>query len=131
MAKGKINREDLVQTFAKKRLEDKLSNFQMVEILMNEFGYQKSYAYGIVKDARAKIAEVYSDYTFKLLEQTIGDLEAQKRDAKKNGDNKLVLEITKEINKISGLYIDRVQIGGELSFNVKFPGMDNDDDQLI
>ncbi len=116
--KGKINREDLIQVLADRRLKDKMSNYEMINFIMTNYGYKQSYAYEIAREARLRIAEIYKNWGEKILEQTIGDLEEQKRDAKKSGNQKLVLEITKEINKIAGLYIERVDVTGSIDHKV-------------
>jgi hypothetical protein len=116
--KGKINREDLIQILVKRRLEDKMSNYQMIDFIMTNYGYKQAYAYEIAREARLKIADMYKDWSEKLLEQTIGELEAQRREAKKANDRKLVLEITKEINKITGLYVERVEHSGSVEHKV-------------
>lgn len=118
MKKGTIKKEEIVQVLCDKILKEKISNFNMVEFVKKEYGYQQSYAYQVVRDARAKIADVYKDWNIDLLQNTIADLENQKEIAMKCRNYKLVLEITKEINKISGLYIDRVEHSGSVEHKI-------------
>ena len=73
---------------------------------------------GCKRDARNKIADIYKNWNENLLDQTIGDIEQQKRQAEKDGNRKLVLEITKEINKISGLYVERVDVTGNIEHSI-------------
>lgn len=117
--KGKINREDLIQVVANWRLKDKVSNWKLVHMVMEEYGYKQSYAYEIVREARLKIADVYRKWNENALEQAIADLEDQKEQARKSNNYKLVLEITKEINKITGLYVERVEHSGDVTHNIQ------------
>ena len=94
---------------------------------MDEFGYKQSYAYEIVREARIKIADVYKNWNENALEEAIADLDEQKEKALKEGNSKLVLEITKEINKISGLYIQKVDVtsaGQPIQININLSNED-------
>ena len=128
--KGKLNREDLIQVLVKRRLEDKMSNHQMIDFVMTNYGYKQSYAYEIAREARLKIADLYKGWSERLVEQSIADLEAQKREAMRNNDRKLVLEITKELNKIQGLYVEKVEHSGSVEHKIdviKLIGPNGDD----
>lgn len=118
MKPKKSQREQIIQLLVDKRLRDKLTIYDMTDFVMTQFGYKQSYAYELVRDARNKIADIYKNWNENLLDQTIGDLEQQKRQAEKDGNRKLVLEITKEINKISGLYVERVDVTGNIEHSI-------------
>lgn len=104
------NREDIIQALVKARLEKGLSTNSMVRLCMDEFGYAQSYSYELVREARMKIAEVYKEWNIVALEESIADLEEQREIARQAKDRKLYLEISKELNKIKGLYIERQHI---------------------
>ena len=121
MRKGKINREDLINVVADWRIKEKISNYKLVKMVMEQFDYKQSYAYEIVREARLKIADVYRETHADALNEAIAELEEQRESAKKLNNSKLVLEITKELNKIQGLYIEKVNHSGTLNgdFNIK------------
>lgn len=129
----KINKDDIIKILVEKRLKEKITNYQMLDILMTEFGYQQSYAYDLMREVRLKITETYKKETIGLLEDAIGDLEDQRFEAKKDKNYKLLLEVTKELNKIKGLYIDRLDITGNIEHNIQVikiisPGEKNNDE---
>lgn len=74
-----------------------------------------SYSYDLIREAKPIILDVLKDLSKDRLETTIRELEQMKMDAKEAGDRKLVLEIQKEINKISSLYQEKIDItsGGD------------------
>jgi hypothetical protein len=112
MAKGKINREELVQTLVKWRLEKKLSTHTLLKVCMEQFGYKQSYAYELVKEAREHIAQVYKDCAVNAYEESVAELEEQLESAKRSNDKKLLLDIQKELNKIKQLYVEKVVHSG-------------------
>jgi len=122
---GKYKRDEMIQVLVNKRLKNNLSVNTMVQFIRDTYGYKQSYAYELVQEARVKIAEIYAKWNEKTLEQAIGDLEEQKESARKSGDRKLVLEITKEINKITNLYTERIEHTVNV-FKAKIPGIDGD-----
>lgn len=68
------------------------------------------WAYEIIKLSKPIINEALKDLATDRLERTIAELELQKWNAKAANDRRLVLEIQKEINKISGLHQQKVDI---------------------
>lgn len=112
---GKINREEIIQLLIKKRLENNLSINTMVRFCMETFNYQQSYAYELVRETRLRISSIYKDWNVNALEEAIGELEEQLEGASRDKNRKLMLDITKEINKLKGLYVDKVEHSGSVN----------------
>ena len=114
----RLNKKDLVQTLVKKKTEDKMSNYNMIEFLKSEpYNYSLSEAYKLMKAADVYIAEIYKEWNINALECALNDLAEQKIKASKAFDRKLVLEITKEENKLKGLYTEKIEVSGALKIN--------------
>jgi hypothetical protein len=73
-------------------------------------GYGIDYCYQLFKDAKPLIDEMLKDIGKGRLESTIADLEQQRFQALEDGDKKFAHEIMKEINKISGLHKENLDI---------------------
>ena len=115
--KGKFSRDEIVQAIVKNVLVDCFSKMTVLTYLKEELGYKHAYAYELIAQADKYIAEVYKDYAVKAIERRIADLEEQRESAKRSKDMKLCLEITKEINKISQLYVERTEISGTIKID--------------
>ena len=91
------------------------SQYEMIDWLSSEGECGTTYCYDILKEAKPIIMEALKDISKDRLEATIVELEKMFIEAKGTGDKKLALDIKKEINKISGLHNQKIDIttGGE------------------
>lgn len=110
MKKYKTN--DIVHTLVKMRLEKVASNYTIMHFLKEELGYNNSFSYTLMNRADKYIAELYKKEDSDLILKRTADLMEQRERAKKSGDRRIELEITKELNKIQGLYVEKHQIDG-------------------
>lgn len=122
----KIKKEDIVQELITLRVKHSMSVHNMMEYVKSTYGFEQSYSYELVRDARKKIAETYKEWNVNALEEAISDLEEQKENALKEDDKKLALDITKEINKIKGLYVEKIETTQRI-IKVKVPGKKNEE----
>jgi hypothetical protein len=92
-----------------------ISQPEILVWLQDEGDCKISYCYDLLREAKPLILDVLKDISKERLEVTIRELEQMKWEAKGTGDKKLALDIQKEINKVSGLYQEKVDIttGGE------------------
>jgi hypothetical protein len=92
-----------------------ISQPEVIQWLQSEGECQISYTYELLREAKPIILDTLKDISKDRLETTIRELEQMYLDAKLSGDKKLALEIKKEINKISGLYHQSIDVttGGE------------------
>jgi len=77
---------------------------------IQEMGYSPEYGYQIFRDAKPLINEVLKDIAKELLEETLTELRRMKMEAEDNKDYHLTLMIQKEINKISGLDQQKIDL---------------------
>jgi len=104
-------RSDIVDTIIKMRIKNMASTKTIIkDFLQGELGYGVTYSYELYKEAREKIVELYEKSNLASLEEAIGQLEEMIQEARHQKNDKFALEIRKEISKISGLYIKRVDI---------------------
>ena len=86
-----------------------------------ELGYQISYFYSLYNEAKPIIRETLIEVSKDRLEETITEMEKQYYEALKEEDRRLANDIRKEINKISGLHQNKVDItsGGDKINNIE------------
>lgn len=77
---------------------------------IKEMNYGVDYAYQLFRDAKPIINEVLKDIGKDILEETISELRRMKLEAEEVEDRVLALNIQKEINKIAGLHMERVDV---------------------
>ena len=112
------DRSNIIDALVRARIEKSMSTNSMVKFCMSEFGYAQSYAYELVQEARKQIAEIQKDWAVGALEEQLSVLEEQLEDAKRHKERKLQLEITKEINKIKCLYVEKVEHSGTIESKI-------------
>lgn len=80
------------------------------EWLMNTFGYSKDRADFINKTVKADIRQHYDDYCAKVAEHNINVLLAVIDDAYNAGDNASVISAVDKLNKMGGLYKEKLEV---------------------
>jgi len=73
-------------------------------------GYEISYFYEVHKEAKPIIKDALQHIVENKLEETINEMEEQYKLALDDNDRRLANDIRKEINKISGLHQQRIDI---------------------
>lgn len=112
---SKINKKELVQLIVQKKTNEKSTTQTLIKFLSESpYYYKIAQCYKLIKEADVYIARLYKDWNINALEQVLNDLAQQKETAAREGNNKLVLEITKEENKVKSLYTEKVEISGAL-----------------
>lgn len=105
----KYKRQDLVNKIVEMSCNG-ISQPEILKWLMDEGDCKISYSYELLREAKPIILETLKDISKDRLETTIRELEQMKMDAKLSGDKKLAIEIQKEINKISGLHNQKIDV---------------------
>ena len=111
-----FKKEEIVDAIVKMRCEKLASSKTIIkDFLMNELGYGSTYSYELYNLALQKIKEYYKEYNTAAIENSIAQMEEMMEECKKNRNYKQAFEIRKEINKILGLYIEKIDItsGGQ------------------
>ena len=123
----------------KKMMELSIKGYSQYEIIKEmelEFNLNYSWLFRLYKELQPEIKELIHQSRLERLESTILELERWKSEQKGKGDHRLAFEIQKEINKISGLYLERVDLttnGKSVNNEVKIifvNGEDESDESL-
>ena len=108
----------------------------ILDWLSKEGQVQMSYSYELLRQAKPIILDALKDIAKDRLEETIVKMERMYQDALIIKDKKLALDIQKEINKISGLHNQKIDVttNGE-SINITTIKLieikkENDDDKI-
>ena len=75
-----------------------------------KLGYQTSYYYTLYNEAKPIIRQTLMDLAKDRLEETISVMEEQYRLSLEEGERRLANDIRKEINRISGLHEQKIDI---------------------
>lgn len=123
-----VKTEDLINSIVKMKVEKGASNKTILDFLQNDLEYGQTYSYEILKEARKRIQIIWDRNAEAHLEESKAQLEELYEDAIKSRNNKLALEIRKEMNRLMGLYAaEKIELSGELkSININI--VKNNDD---
>ena len=104
----KYKKEDLVNMI----VEWAIDGVPQTDIKKRIFklGYEISYFYTLYNEAKPIIRQTLIEVSKDRLEETIAEMEKMKQDALDENDKRLAFDIKREINKISGLHQQRVDI---------------------
>jgi hypothetical protein len=108
--KGKYTKEEIIDIVVTMKLKKSMSITAILDFLMNELGFGKTAAYQYVKWARESIGTTYNELNEAALEEAVGQLEEVMMYASKTKNYKLWLELRKELNKLAGLYVEKVDL---------------------
>jgi hypothetical protein len=110
MPKKKITEIDLViKELADLRYKKGYSRKSLLAYLEQEYQIGWSRGYELIQMMMKETANAYHRTNQDALADSISFLDDLKQAALSSGDRKLALEITKEINKVSQLYVEKIQ----------------------
>lgn len=111
----KININEVIEEIIDLRVKKGYSSTSIVKYLKYTYDINQSRAYELIREARELLGEIYLKVNETALEESIMLLENMREQEIRNTNNKLALEIQKELNKINQLYIKKIDItsGGE------------------
>ncbi len=111
----KVEPSLVIEEIIKLRVQQGYSSTNLVEYLKITYDINQTRAYELIKEAREKLGEIYSKVNEDVLEEAILLMESMRQKEIALGNNKLALEIQKELNKVNQLYIQKLDItsGGE------------------
>lgn len=93
---------------------------KIVEKLHDVYGLSKKdskqFVYTVIEDLK----DVNEDYISNIRDINNERLQQLLFDNLNSGDAKSALEVIKEINKMNGLYIEKIELGGNTRFNFSF-----------
>lgn len=122
---GKKNKgykvDDVVKELIELKVKHHYTNMSLLNHLQEKYGFSKTWAYDYMNAASDQIREVQEKNIENLLQEQQSKLLAEIEQMKREGvDKKTILEYTKEYNKISGLYTERLNISGDITIKAEF-----------
>jgi hypothetical protein len=124
--KPKVKREEIISKIVDMRVNRGWSILTILEFLKTELKYKPSYAYELINESRDYINNSLSMIFGDSLKEDIERFESLYQNAILNKNIREARELLKEISKLKGHYIERVELSGNIDFTVKFPGVDDD-----
>jgi hypothetical protein len=97
----KGEKEQIINALVKMRIERFSSQKTMLDFLMNQLGYGRTYAYELLDLARKRIGEIFKEEHEEAYEAAVGRLQEI---IETTTSEKVRLEATKELHKLQGLY---------------------------
>ena len=130
MAKGALKKEDIIKKIIDMRLKECYSNMAILDYLQNELGYGTTQSYEYIKMAKEVIRENYDANRPEAINEAVGQYEEMIRLAKKEGNLKVWNDLKKELNKLQGLYTEKIDItsGGDKITEIKLIQVKSKDD---
>ena len=111
MANIKIDdRLKVYAELAQLRYKEGWTRQNLVNWLMDKYKIGMTAAYDYVREMMSQTAETYNKLNEDALADSINFLDQLKQSALKDGDKKLALEISKELNKLQQLHIQKMEI---------------------
>ena len=111
MPNKKIPELDIVvKELADLRYKKGFSRKSMVQYLYDEYEIGWSRAYELISIMMKRTAEMYHKTNQDALSDSVQFLDDLKQSALASGDKKLALEISKELNKVSQLYVQQIEL---------------------
>ena len=129
----RYKREDAIQHIIEMRINQLAPSRRCISFLKDECGYSQPQAYLIYKAAQEQIAKHYEETNKHSLEEAINQLETLLIESKEEGNKKIMLEVLKEISKLKGHYIERIEHSGSVEHKIDVikiiaPAPKNDDE---
>lgn len=122
-------KQDLIQYLIELVLVEKKSHQSLLKMLQDApYSFSQRHSYQLIKTARESITNQYKEWNVNVFEEVLADLAQQKEIAMKNKDRRLVLEITKEENKLKGLYVEKQEVKTEMNIKFNF-GVDEEPEE--
>ena len=94
----KININEVIEEIIDLRVKKGYSSTSIVKHLKDTYDINQSRAYELIREAREILGEIYLKVNETALEESIMLLENMREQEIKNTNNKLALEIQKELN---------------------------------
>lgn len=114
----KVKEKDkLIRYLSELRYKKGWSKTSLVNYLKDNYDLKDSRAYELVREAMALTAKAYNEMNQYALSDSVIFLEEMRQKALGEGQTKLALEVSKEINKVSQLYVEKLK----LDINVEQP----------
>ena len=120
------NKDKVIKELADLRYKRGYSRSSLVDFLKETYKLELSRSYELIREMMEKTAEAYHKTNQDSLSDSIQFMEEMKQKALGVGNDKLALEWSKEIHKVSQLYVEKVMIEakGIEAINITIKGDD-------
>jgi len=108
----KISKEKAIELIIELKYKKLMSTNSILSYFKKEYDINQTRVYEFLKETREIVGDMYNKNNDKVLEETIIMLENMREKSYMNGNDKLALEIQKELNKINQLHIQKVEVSG-------------------
>lgn len=125
--KGKrhtYKREAVIENIIKLRIEKGLTYLNILTFLMEQCKYSQSYSYELIKNAKTEINDRSIQLFGEDIKEDIERFENLYQSNLESNNNKEARECLKEIAKLKGHYVERMDIKVN-DFKVTFPGIND------
>jgi ribosomal protein S7 len=111
---------EIIEDIVVQRYTNMMSTLNLVAYIKKEYGFKQSRAYELVREARMEVAEYHRKTNENVLEDAINKMETMFQDAIEANNNKLAIDIQKELNKVQQLYQDtlKLDLGGDTAIEI-------------
>lgn len=119
----KVEREQAIGELAHLRYKLGYSKLSMANYLRETYDLGKTRAYELINDMFTEMGHLYTEIHDDALQDALSALQEMKQKAVGQGNDKLALEVQKEINKIQALHIQKLEIEAKniegININIK------------
>lgn len=122
----------VIKELADLRYKKGYSRKSLIEYLQTQYKLEISRCYALISDMFLQTAEAYAKTNVDALSNSVAFLEELQQSALKENNKKLVLEISKELNKLQQLHIQKMEIDMKVEqplFAPPTPPQKNKDDK--
>jgi uncharacterized protein YggE len=113
----KFNKDKLIEEVVKMRIKDLASTATILDYIMKAADVKQAQAYNYLSEAQDIISEMYKDIRKAALEEAIAQTQTLLEQAETVIDK---LKVRQELSKLQGLYVDRIEHSGEITYKAKF-----------
>jgi len=111
-------RNEVIDKIIELRIDKGYTILSIIDYLTNEMKFAKSYAYELVRDARAEIDNKSLQLFGDTIKEDIERFESLYQNAILNKNIKEARELLKEISKLKGHYVERVEHSGSVEHKI-------------
>jgi Glu-tRNA(Gln) amidotransferase subunit E-like FAD-binding protein len=117
----------VIKELADLRYKKGYSRKSLIEYLQSEYKLEISRCYALISDMFSQTAEAYAKTNVDALSNSVAFLEELQQSALKENNKKLALEISKELNKLQQLHIQKMEIEMKVEQPLFTPPVKNKD----
>ena len=119
MAKSeRPSKEFILREIIKLRVKKGYSRWSVVNHLKSKYDYSRNQGYLIYKEASVEMGKLFARTNDVANMESIILLQSMTQKALEEGDDKLALDVIKEINKCLGMYVHKVELDSKVPITI-------------